>query len=318
MTTTVSGSYPAVNSDSDVTINGLTVGKGGGSIATNTSLGASALNANTTGTNNTAIGMQSLNLNTTTSNNTAVGYQAGYSNTTGITNTFLGAQAGLSVTTGSYNIAIGASSGGVLTTSTGTGNLSVGSSAGASLTTGSYNTFVGAAGQISQGPGGLITTGSKNTILGGYNGNQGSLDIRTASNYIVLSDGDGNPRQYTNGGNAVTNGNRTSIALTGGVAANLIPYSYLFPNDSTLTSAIIQIALNAGNGIDGACSGYYTLHLMKAFSTYTVTVINSGLPQNNSGYGFTFALNASFLTVTPAKTCTLHYVSSTLTGVFLA
>jgi len=41
-----------------------------------------------------------------------------------------------------------------------------------------------------------MTTGSKNTILGGYSGNQNSLDIRTASNHIVLSDGDGNPRGY--------------------------------------------------------------------------------------------------------------------------
>jgi hypothetical protein len=39
-----------------------------------------------------------------------------------------------------------------------------------------------------------MTTGNNNTILGRYNGNQGGLDIRTASNNIVLSDGDGNPR----------------------------------------------------------------------------------------------------------------------------
>jgi hypothetical protein len=46
-----------------------------------------------------------------------------------------------------------------------------------------------------------MTTGSKNTILGCYNGNQGGLDIRTASNYIVLSDGDGNPRAWIGAGN---------------------------------------------------------------------------------------------------------------------
>jgi hypothetical protein len=39
-----------------------------------------------------------------------------------------------------------------------------------------------------------MTTGNNNTIIGRYNGNQGGLDIRTSSNYIVLSDGDGNPR----------------------------------------------------------------------------------------------------------------------------
>jgi hypothetical protein len=43
-----------------------------------------------------------------------------------------------------------------------------------------------------------VTTGSKNVIIGSYSGNQGSLDIRTASNNIVLSDGDGNPRGFFN------------------------------------------------------------------------------------------------------------------------
>jgi hypothetical protein len=61
------------------------------------------------------------------------------------------------------------------------------------LTTGVSNTFIGVSATVSAS-GALVTTGSKNTILGPYSGNQGSLDIRTSSNYIVLSDGDGNPR----------------------------------------------------------------------------------------------------------------------------
>jgi hypothetical protein len=44
-----------------------------------------------------------------------------------------------------------------------------------------------------------MTTGSFNTILGSFSGNSGGLDIRTASNYIVLSDGAGNPRQIIDG-----------------------------------------------------------------------------------------------------------------------
>ena len=40
-----------------------------------------------------------------------------------------------------------------------------------------------------------MTTGSNNTVHGSATtGNQGGLDIRTSSNNIVLSDGDGNPR----------------------------------------------------------------------------------------------------------------------------
>jgi hypothetical protein len=278
MTTVINGSYPAVNSDSDATINGLTVGKGGGNQTNNTAVGANStlvanttgthntaigsgalpanttggsntsvgsrtlennnannntaigyqsmlsntsgtnnaalgwvsLNANTTGSSNTGLGVQALASNTTASNNTAVGYQAGYSNTTAnnstavgyralytsttaANNTAVGLQSGLSVTTGYENVFIGANAGN--TVSTGIRNTIVGNVAGSSLTTGSNNTFVGANG-ASGGCGEAVTTGSKNTILGGYTGNQGGLDIRTASNNIVISDGDGNPRMY--------------------------------------------------------------------------------------------------------------------------
>jgi hypothetical protein len=66
----------------------------------------------------------------------------------------------------------------------------------------------------------LVTSGQKNTILGKYNGNQGGLDIRTSSNNIVLSDGDGNPRfYYTGSGNywnlGTTNGNVVGNNVTG-------------------------------------------------------------------------------------------------------
>jgi hypothetical protein len=161
----------------------------------NVFMGAGTAFFNTTGSYNTVLGRSALFSNTTASNNTAVGYQAGYANTTAVGNTFIGYQSGVTVTTGTYNIGVGVNSGPNLSTATGTGNVYIGVGAGASLTTGTYNTFVGASGQVNQGSGGLITTGSKNTILGPYNGNQGGLDIRTASNCIVLSDGDGNPRQ---------------------------------------------------------------------------------------------------------------------------
>ena len=134
--------------------------------------GAGSLQSNTTGGYNTAVGHQSLASNTTASNNTAVGYQAGYSNSTGTSNVMLGYGAGYASTAGL--------------------NTLVGYSSGSAVSTGTNNTFVG---YVS---GYLMTTGSKNTILGTYNGNQGGLDIRTASNYIVLSDGDGNPRVAVN------------------------------------------------------------------------------------------------------------------------
>ncbi len=151
-----------------------------------------ALRYNTTGAKNVAVGSGALAFNTTASNNTAVGYQAGYTNSTGTNNSILGHQAGYSLTTGSFSTFAGQGAGYSVTT--GAGNTGIGQGAGFGLTTGNYNCFVGPRASTNYGAGELVTTGSKNTILGGYNGNQGGLDIRTASNYIVLSDGDGNPR----------------------------------------------------------------------------------------------------------------------------
>jgi hypothetical protein len=232
-----------INTAYDFTINGLTVGKGGGSLANNTAIGYQALNGtntgsgtnlavgyqslftntsgayntavggyatmyyNTTGSNNSALGLQALNTNTSGSNNTANGYQSLFSNTTASNNTAVGYQAGYSNTTGIRQVHIGYQAGYATTGST---NVFVGGLAGTAVTSGAGNTFIGDASGIN------VTTGSYNSILGAYNGNQGGLDIRTASNYIVLSDGNGNPRIYWDG-----NGIFYATANAGDVAGNI-------------------------------------------------------------------------------------------------
>ena len=55
---------------------------------------------------------------------------------------------------------------------------------------------------MGQGAGSAVTSGDANTIIGRYTGNAGGLDIRTSSNHIVLSDGDGNPRAYFRDGSS--------------------------------------------------------------------------------------------------------------------
>ena len=235
-----------VQTNIDATVYGVTVGRGAGAVSTNTAVGASALaststgfqnvaigasaaqyqtnNNNTavgynamvgvngsssggsnvavgsnsmagllTGNFNVAIGQQALQANTTASNNTAVGYQAGYAANTLGDNTFVGYQAGVA-TTGNRNTIVGFLAGG-------------------GLTSGTFNNLFGTqAGQA-------ITTGGKNTILGSYSGNQGGLDIRTSSNYIVLSDGDGNPRGvFDSSGNFLVGKTAGSLANTGFVA----------------------------------------------------------------------------------------------------
>ena len=169
----------ALTLPADATINGLTVGKGSGSVAGNTAIGVSALNGNTSGANNTAVGYQAGYSNTTGAGVTAIGYQAGNANTTASYSTFVGQQAGLN-------------------------------------TTGTYNTFLGTL------AGYLVTSGTKNTVIGGFPGNQGGLDIRTASNYIVLSDGDGNPRGvFTSGTGTATFPTGSGTVAVQGASTNI-------------------------------------------------------------------------------------------------
>jgi len=173
--------------------------------SSNVAFGNYNLYANTSGASNTALGYQSLFSNSTASKNTSVGYQSGMFNTTGIDNTFLGSLAGHNNTTGTYNTFVGKDAG--LTNTTASSSSYFGEFSGR-LATGNSNTFYG------QQSGHTVTTGSKNTILGRYTGNQGGLDIRTLSNIIVLSDGDGNPRVHVDSSNAVLIG--TGFATTGG------------------------------------------------------------------------------------------------------
>jgi hypothetical protein len=167
----------------------------------NTFVGGFVARANTTGSYNTALGTAALYANTTASNNTAVGYQAGYSNTTGIDNTHVGMQAGYSNTTSSYNVFIGDHTG--------------------YYTTSTRNTFIGHA------SGESMTTGERNTILGRFSGNIGGLDIRTSSNNIVLSDGDGNPRLHIDSsGKTSIGGAPLSAKLNIKDSGNLIEFDH--------------------------------------------------------------------------------------------
>jgi hypothetical protein len=233
-TTPASGAFTTLSASSTLsvtgagTIQGLTVGKGAGAVSTNTAVGASALAANTSGTFSTAVGYEAGKANTNgysitavgaragwvvngAANFTAVGTDSGRTSTTAASASFFGANSGFSNTTGSYLVAVG--DGALYSNTTASNNTAVGYQAGYSATTNGYNTFVGqTAGysttgvgntfigctNASVGAGYFVTTGTKNTIIGGFHGNQGGLDIRTASNYIVLSDGDGNPRQIIN------------------------------------------------------------------------------------------------------------------------
>jgi hypothetical protein len=215
----------------------------------NSALGQTALLFNSTGSNNTGLGYGALYSNTTASYNTAVGYQAGYSNTTGADGTFIGYQAGYSFAGGSQSgsVCVGKQAG-YLTT--GNYNTLIGFAAGYNLTSGTQNCFVGPYTSGGQSSGGIMTTGSKNSIFGAFNGNQGGLDIRTASNYIVLSDGDGNPRGIFDGSGNLLVGTTTPASY----AQNTIVGASL---SALLSLSVVHKATNSNvRGIVASCPNF--------------------------------------------------------------
>ncbi len=96
----------AVTTTIDSTVSGLTIGKGGGALASNTALGSNALLANIIGFDNTAVGVSALR-NNLGDDNTANGHQALFNNTTGDGNTAIGASALFNNVGGINNIGLG-------------------------------------------------------------------------------------------------------------------------------------------------------------------------------------------------------------------
>jgi hypothetical protein len=145
-------------SGSDVIINTVNIGLGGGNISTNTRVGLYALRCNTTGAYNTAVGRSALYANTTGGSNTALGFYALRNNTTGGSNTAVGLSALLCNTTGTNNTAVGLSA--LRCNTTGGSNTALGVSALRCNTTGNSNTAVGYYSLRNN------TTGTNNTAVG--------------------------------------------------------------------------------------------------------------------------------------------------------
>ena len=180
-------------------VQGLTVGLGGGAVGTNTAVGSGALASNSSGTTNTAFGQATLFTNGTGIQNTASGANALQNNSVGSANVAVGQGAMFTSTTASDNTAIGTSA--LFFNDTGASNTALGRYTLVSNTTASNNTAVGyQAGYLSTGignqffgysSGSAVTTGAKNVILGSYTGSAAPISV-TGSNFVVLSDGDGN------------------------------------------------------------------------------------------------------------------------------
>lgn len=210
-TTTDAGNY-LLQVNGDALINSITVGRGGGSVASNTAFGFEAINASATGTFNTVLGYTAGRSLTSGYENTFVGYNAGRSNTTGYNNVSVGGGSGFRITTGALNTNVGQGAGDANVVGNGNVNIgyqagffgtsdyniNIGTYAGRTITTGQYNIMMGFY------TGQSITTGNYNTIIGhNVTGLSASL-----SNTIILADGQGNQRIYVN------NSGNTGIGTT--------------------------------------------------------------------------------------------------------
>lgn len=190
---------------SDITINGVTVGKGLASVSENTVVGEVALDAITTGGSNTAMGYNSLTSETTGSFNTAYGRyscraQNGESYNTGIgmfalesasgsENTVVGANAGRELTA-DRTVAIGF--GALQTATSGLLNLAIGANTLKLCTTpGNWNIFIG-----SESGGSASFTGARNVALGKsalLNATSSDSNCSIGFNsFINITTGDGN------------------------------------------------------------------------------------------------------------------------------
>jgi len=209
---TISGSLQvtgSISTDTDATINSLTVGKGGGNLETNMAVGYNAFASNTAGNFNVAIGYNALASSEEGDDNVAIGYNAlssslagmgpntavgrgalqsnvyGFRNTAvgnatlfsnigGIFNTAVGNTALVNNTEGNENIAVGD---GTLNDNTeGDNNTGIGSFALHSNIDGDNNTGIGHSSLY------WNTTGSQNVGIG----NDALLNNETGSNNIAI------------------------------------------------------------------------------------------------------------------------------------
>jgi len=250
-----------VVSTTDATLNGLTVGKGGNAVSTNTTLGASALAVNTSGANNTALGGGAMQSATTGSDNVGVGYRSFYgvatgnannglgnyslyTNTSGSNNVAIGHQALTSNTTASNNTAVGYQAGFSNVTGQGSfGNVFFGALAGYS-NTGNDNTYIGAS------AGRSATSGGGNIAIGwgaAYSGSSASIfSITTESDRIVMGTAN-NSNAYIKIAWTVTSDARDKTDIT------TFPYGLDFVNALKPVSYVWDERAKYENGIpDGS------------------------------------------------------------------
>ena len=225
----------------DASIHGLTVGLGGGSVSTNTAVGASALAANTSGNYSVALGYSALTANTSGVQNAAVGSNTMVFNTTGGYNTTLGTTSLFNNQSGSYNTAIGNAA--LYSNTTASNNTAVGYQSAYSNTTGHDNIAIGYNSQYGSGDGSYNVSVGRGAI---YGVSSGSGSYNSALGYLALS-------SSTTGNYNVAVGSNALQANTTASENTAVGYQALYTN----TTGAVNVAVGK-NALQNSNSSYNT------------------------------------------------------------
>lgn len=248
-------------------VEGVTVGKGVGAIATNTALGRNALSGSNSGAFNTAVGESALVTNTTGAANSALG------NSTLNTNNI-----------GSYNLAAGASA--MYYNTSGSSNTGVGRAALQNNTIGSNNIALGA----DSGTG--LTTGSNNTIIGSVAGTAG------LANTVIIAAGTTEKMRIDSANIASLPGN---LLVGGPIFSGFAQGLQLYGNTANGTQNTFQWAYGGTN-----VSTTYLIRSRATTATGNTAVINGDV-LGSYGFGGTDGTNTGGglpnITATAAVTC---------------
>jgi Repeat of unknown function (DUF5907) len=288
----------------DMTVNGVTVGKGTGNGTTNTAVGTDALLSNTGGDNtavgwrslysnisgtsnsafgtgtmvantsgkyNTALGYNTLYMNNA-NHNTGIGYNTMYYNDTGIYNTAIGGWSAYYNQSGNNNTSLGYRSLYANTATSSSDNTAIGYSALSSNASGGTNTAIGSNAGLS------ITTGAGNTAVG----NRALYYSTTGSNNTALGNSAGPSSSAYASTNSIFIGyNAASKGVAAATDETVIGANTTGNGANTVTIGNSSNTANYFKGILNVAAG--TASASTDGSNSVITAQNAGTGATNAG-----------------------------------
>jgi hypothetical protein len=214
----------------DLTVNELTIGKGGSGLSNNTALGKRALFHITTGNYNTGVGHEALHNTSTGAYNTALGQSAMFTNTTGGQNTAIGINALLYNTSGASNVVVGLDA--MHHNTTGSSNIALGYNAGSHITGGvTQNTTSGTSIYIGRDTRANANGGANEIVIGNATTGNGSNTVTIGNSAITANYFTGS----INGGSFIKSGGTSSQFLKADGSVDSTTYQTALTNPITGT-----------------------------------------------------------------------------------